>query len=282
MDPPSTTERRKRPTRERQPQLSATMSTPSVVVALGERQSDCKITVASLCCDSVQAKSTSSEPTGQRHLHESETRSSPDMVPIWAQDHHHAKRLDATVDRPCSLVAHSSGFHGSGLATQLSRVSRPDTSNCSAKIPHHFDNNGGVTVSLPPTLSTTPGSSKAVYKYWGADPRIQTTDQPTSTQSPRQAPRPQRLPYTEEQKFSIIYHRIIKELSWPEIKDKCTSFFGSRSEDGLTSVYYRIRGSWNMGDVLKSNSNSVGERSKVEARANYFSRDFLDKLGYFE
>jgi hypothetical protein len=176
FDTPSTTKRQERPTQERLPQLSTTMSTLSVVVALGEHQSDCKITVVSLCCDSVQAKSTSSEPTRQRHLHESETRSSPDMVPIWAQDHHHPKRLDATVDRPCSLVAHSSGFHDSGLATQLSRVSRSDTINSSAKIPHHLDNNGGLAVSLPPTLSTTPGSSKAVYKYRGADPQVQSTD----------------------------------------------------------------------------------------------------------
>jgi hypothetical protein len=249
------------------------MSTPSIVGALGECQSDCKITVASLCCDSGQAKSTPSEPTGQRHLHESETRSSPDMVPIWAQDHHHPRRLDATFDRPCSLVAHSSGFHDSGLATQLSRVSRSDTINSSAKIPYRLDDHEGVAVSLPPT----PSCSKAIYRHRGAEPRV-----PASTQSPRQAPRPPRLPYTEEQKFFIMYHRIIKELSWPEIKDGYASFFDSRSEDGLTSVYYRIRDSWDMGDMLKSNSDSVGERSKVEARANHFSRDFLDRFRYFD
>jgi hypothetical protein len=37
-----------------------------------------------------------------------------------------------------------------------------------------------------------------------------------------------------------------------------------------------------MGDVLKGNFDSVGERSKVEARASHFSRDFFDKLGYFD
>jgi hypothetical protein len=190
----STTKRQERPARDRLPQLSTIMSTPSVAVAIGERQSDCKITVESLCCDSVQAKSTSSEPTGQRHLHESETRSSPDMVPIWPQDHYHPKRLDAIVDRPCSLVAHSSGFHAYGFATQLSRVSRPDIINIPAKTPHHLDNNGGVAVSLPPTLFTTSGSSKADYKYQGPDPRVQSMDQPTTSRSPRQAPRPSRLP----------------------------------------------------------------------------------------
>lgn len=89
-------------------------------MALGERQSDCKITVTSLCCDGVQTESTWSGPTGQRHLHEPETRSLPDVVPIWALDHHYSSHLDATVDRPCSLVCHSSGFRDSGLATQLS------------------------------------------------------------------------------------------------------------------------------------------------------------------
>jgi hypothetical protein len=77
-----------------------------------------------------------------------------------------------------------------------------------------------------------------------------------------------------------MYYRIIKELFWPEIKDEYATFFDSRSEDGLISGYYPIRDSWNMGDVLKSNPDSVGERSKVEARANHLSRGFLDKLGY--
>lgn len=79
-----------------------------------------------------------------------------------------------------------------------------------------------------------------------------------------------------------MYHRIIKEFSWPEIKDEYASFFEFRSEDGLTSVYYRIRDSWNMGNVLNSDPDSASERSKVEARANHFSRDFLDELGYFD
>jgi hypothetical protein len=168
------------------------------------------------------------------------------VVSIRAQDHYHPKRVDATIDRPCSLVAHPSGFHDPDLATQLSRVSRSGTINSSARIPHHLNNNGGVAMSLSPTLSTTPDSSKAVHKYRGADPRVQSMDQPRTSRSPRWPPRPLRLPHTEEQKFFIMYHRIIKELSWSEIKDKYASSFDSRSEDGLTSGYYRIRDSWNM------------------------------------
>jgi hypothetical protein len=79
-----------------------------------------------------------------------------------------------------------------------------------------------------------------------------------------------------------MYHLIIAEISWPEIKDKCASLFDSRSEDGLTSVYCRVHHRWYMGDMLKNNPDSVGERSKVDAKANHFSRDFLEKLGYFD
>jgi hypothetical protein len=45
-----------------------------------------------------------------------------------------------------------------------------------------------------------------------------------------------------------MYNRIVKELSWPEIRVKYTSFFDSRSEDGLTSVItaYVIVGIWEM------------------------------------
>jgi hypothetical protein len=153
------------------------MSTPSVVIAVGGHRRDCKITVASLCCDSGEAESASTELNEQRHLHRSETRSSPDVVPIWAQYHHHPEGLNATVDRPCSLVSHSSGFHDSGLATQFSQVSRSDTNNSSAKIPYHLDNHEGVAVPLPPM----PSCSKAVYRHRGAEPRV-----PTSTQSPCQ------------------------------------------------------------------------------------------------
>lgn len=65
-----------------------------------------------------------------------------------------------------------------------------------------------------------------------------------SMRQPR-APRPT---YTEEQKFFIMYSRIIRTRSWPDIEDDFTKTFplsaGQRSKGGLTSVYYRIRRSW--------------------------------------
>lgn len=96
-------------------------------------------------------------------------------------------------------------------------------------------------------------------------------------------PRPARPSYSEEQKFFIMFYRIIKELSWPEIEDKFAHFFNLRTKDGLTSVYYRIRKTWGMEEVLKTGPDgSMGDRRKVEDKAAHFSREFLGNLGYFE
>lgn len=96
-------------------------------------------------------------------------------------------------------------------------------------------------------------------------------------------PRPARPSYSEEQKFFIMYYRVIKELSWPEIEDKFATFFNLRTKDGLTSVYYRIRKNWGMEEVLKTGPDgSMGDRGKVESKAAHFSREFLTNLGYFD
>lgn len=49
-----------------------------------------------------------------------------------------------------------------------------------------------------------------------------------------------------------MYQHIIGELSWPDIKVKFVDHFDVRSEDGLTSVYYRVRKDWGMEEVLKT------------------------------
>lgn len=249
-------------TQERQPILATTIPTPSLVMTVGERQNDHRITVASLCCDSGQAKSVSAESVMKRHLHISALRCSSDVVTNTAQDGH-TGHSDATVDLNLSPLVQSGGLSDSGLATQLRRMSRSNTENVCTTIPYH-----------------PPNSSKAVYKHHSAEASIQSMDQPTSIQSSPRSPRPSRLPYTEEQKFFIMYHRVIKELSWPEIKDKYARLFTSRSEDGLTSVYYRIRDVWRMDQ--KNNSDSVSDRSIVEAKAEHFSEGFLESFGYFD
>lgn len=284
------------------------MSTPSFVVALGERQSDCKITVASLCCDSVQAKITSSEHR-QRHLHESETRSSPDVVLIWTRGPQFGC-LDTTVTCPSLFSARSSSLDGSALVTQLHCVARSNTTNDSngtfnvisiteGGLPHldkrldnicngntsigqRHDGFGEMAAAVPSTLFTPPGVTKAIGTHHRAGFPVQSMAQPFPTQSPRCTFRTTRTAYTEEQKFFIMYNRIIKELSWPEIEDKFEDRFDSRSGNGLTSVYYRGRKDWGMGKVLKTKAGSSSDRIKLEARATYFSKDFLEKLGYFD
>lgn len=54
---------------------------------------------------------------------------------------------------------------------------------------------------------------------------------------PARIRRPTRPSYNEEQKFFVVYYRVIKGFSWPEIEDKFASFFSLRTKDGLTSVY---------------------------------------------
>ena len=105
---------------------------------------------------------------------------------------------------------------------------------------------------------------------------------PTPAQLPKRVLRATGPPYTGEQKLFIMYHCIIRELSRPQIEDKFVSHFGIRSGDGLTSVYYRTSTNWGMQEVLKTQSGSFGDCTIVEGRANHFSRDFLEKLGYFD
>jgi len=64
--------------------------------------------------------------------------------------------------------------------------------------------------------------------------------------------------------------------------DEYESHFDSRSGDGLTSVYYRARKDWDMEKVSETKPGSSSDRAKVEARATCFSKDFLEKLGYFD
>lgn len=99
-----------------------------------------------------------------------------------------------------------------------------------------------------------------------------------STREPRSA----RPPYNEEQKFFIMYYRTVKQLSWPIIEDKFAQLFNLRSKDGLTSAYYRIRGSWGMEQVLKNQARPEDDLDTIERKADRFSRAFLENIGYFD
>jgi hypothetical protein len=201
------------------------MSTPSVVMTIGDRQSDRKITVASLCCDSGEAKSAPTEPTEQPHLYESKTRSPPDVAPTRIRDRH-LGHIDTTVTFPSLLSAESSSLDGSGPVTQLHCVGRSDTANDSngtsnvigsigGAPPHvndiidylytvhtntaqYRDGSGEPTMPISSAPPTTPGSTNAIHTYRGADPRVQSIVQPTPAQLPKRVLRPARPSYTEE------------------------------------------------------------------------------------
>ncbi|GAB7336747.1 hypothetical protein MBLNU13_g10842t1 [Cladosporium sp. NU13] len=267
-----------------------------------------KITVASLCHANEGAITTSTGPTEQRHFHDYGTPSPPDVIPICAQGYH-LQRHDTTINLPSLLPAGSSSLDGSGLTNSHHRVGRLDTAddfNGTSNVTNTTEGallhvnetikhlskvdtstvqycNGPrkTTTSNPPASPAMPGSTNAIHTYHGAGPRVQLTAQPTPNQSPQRIPRAARPPYTEEQKFFIMYQRIIRELSWPDIKDKFVYRFDVRSGDGLTSVYYRVRKDWGMKEVLETQTGSSSDRAIVKARANRFSRDFLKMLGYF-
>jgi ribosomal protein L32 len=80
--------------------------------------------VASLCCDSAQAKFASTEPTGQRRSHGSKTLSSPDVIWICAQDRH-IKRPHTAVDSFYLLLVQLGGLGELDLTTQHCRTLIP-------------------------------------------------------------------------------------------------------------------------------------------------------------
>jgi len=97
-------------------------------------------------------------------------------------------------------------------------------------------------------------------------------------QSTPRAPRPS---YSEQQKFFIMFARIIEDKSWPDIENDFCRVFGERTKGGLTSVYYRIRESWKMKKVLQNGPQAFDEdRSVVDQKARGFQDDFLRSIGY--
>lgn len=115
-----------------------------------------------------------------------------------------------------------------------------------------------------------------------ARPDAASTSPPWSPTDPMsRRPRAPRPSYSEEQKFFIMYARIMRDQSWPEIEDKFAEIFGQRSKGGLTSVYYRARRDWGLAEVLKSGPGTFSSDCReVEQRATNFSKPFLIQIGY--
>ena len=233
-------------------------------MAAGERRSPHKITVASLCCDAVEANPASTASTEHHQFYGLEASSTLHMAPTRAKRH----QLEVTLPQP--LSAHSQYPNVFELPTQDSPPSSPDTTKilsgardvtnlASGSVPHPnmpFDHDTDLRLH-PATHTARAGSSQRSL-------------------------RPARPSYTDEQRFSIMYYRIVREHSWPEIEDEFARLFNLRTKDGLTSVYYRVRKMWGMEKILGTDLRTTSERSRVESEASRFSRDFLMDLGYFD
>jgi hypothetical protein len=137
---------------------------------------------------------------------------------------------------------------------------------------------------VPPVanLLTSSGSGVALDINHVVDDQPRPTEQAGSGKQLQRVPRRPRPSYTEEQKFFIMYHRIIRKLSWPQIEAKFAASFNIRTKDGLTSVYYRLRKDWDMKEVLKSDCHAANDVGKVVEKAALFQDDFLKRLGYFD
>ena len=192
-------------------------------MAVGERRSPHKVTVASLCCDAVEANSAFTASTERHQSYGLKASSTLYVAPTRARCH----QLEVTI--PLPLSARSQYPNVFGLAIKDSPSSCLDTTKI-------LSGACGVTESA---------SGSVLYPNRApdhdADLRVRSAAQTAHAESPQRILRPARPSYTDEQKFSIMYYRIVRELSWPEKEVEFASFFNLRTKDALTSVYYRIR-----------------------------------------
>jgi hypothetical protein len=142
------------------------------------------------------------------------------------------------------------------------------------------------------TIVSTPISSRTNHKDSSVASTTKTSEVPVAPTKPRsdtsgvvepvrRVPRPARPSYNQEQKFFIMYHRVIEEESWEKIGELFREFFSLRTKDGLNSVYYRIRHDWGMKSVMGTRTGDLGtDRLTVEEMTKTVSLDFLQKIGY--
>jgi len=232
-------------------------------MAVGERRSPHNITVASLCCDAVEANSAFTASTEHHQSYGLKASSTLHVVPTRAR----RRQLEVTI--PLPLSAHSQYPNVFGLANQDAPPSCLDTTK--------------ILSGACDVMELACGS--VLYRNrvsdHDADLRVHPATQTAHAESPQRIFRPARPSYTDEKRFSIMYYRIVRGLSWPEIEVEFAKFFNLRTKDGLTSIYYRIRKMWAMDKVLDTEINSMSDRSRVESEASRFSSEFLMDLGYF-
>lgn len=118
------------------------------------------------------------------------------------------------------------------------------------------------------------GDEAAVSSTFPITPGTHTTSYRSGTS------RSARPTYDAEQKFFIMYCRLIKDMSWERIEPDFKAAYSSRTVDGLTSVYYRIRRDWSMGKVKEDSTSRDKDIAVVRRRASGYSKEFLSSIGF--
>lgn len=236
--------------------LTPTMTTPKTrIVTTGAGQYQ-KITVASFCCDTDGANSI---PSGTSVSHGTFHRAAyPPSRAAPSRSNVH-QRDDYSVLAEPRLPRHDYPRHQSGLEESLP-IFR-DSDHCTG--PRVSE--AAVPISRRLLQSTAGGDASR------ADTANVSKGHPAPHESPQGRSRLNRPCYTEEQKLFIMYHRVMKQLSWPEIKRVFAKAFDPRTTDGLTSVCYRVQRSWVMGELSKSESTSAKDRDMIKAKVLNFS-----------
>lgn len=143
----------------------------------------------------------------------------------------------------------------------------------------------GVNVRASMNMSQHAQARASPPKEVGGDcgsPSRSCQDSPPRCHGSPDGGREPRAAYSDQEQFFIMYSRIVEERDWRRIEDDFERIFGQRRpKDGLTAVYYRIRKSWGMPQVLQSAPERYREDvEKVHARSKQYSNDFLRRIGY--
>lgn len=157
-----------------------------------------------------------------------------------------------------ALSSNWNGCHPNGSSLHATKVSTPVSSR---------ENDKGACMA-----STTIASEGSVT------PTELRSDTSVVIEPAQRVSRPTQPVYSQEQRFFIMYHRVLKEESWDDIEKLFENFFGLRTKHALNSVYYRIRKEWGMKPVLSDDSES--DMLKVKGKAKMVPLDFLQKIGY--
>jgi hypothetical protein len=187
-----------------------TLQRSNVTIA-GERRSHRTITVASLCCEVDEANSAFTASTKGHQSYGLKASSTSDAALTRATCYRLERPgLAATLPLPQSV--HSEHRNGFGLATQTFLSSRFDTTKALGSA---YDVIGSRNMSVPPSSAppVTADRDQVLHTRHNVNLQIQPPTQIAFTESSQRVPRLPRPSYTEEQRFFIMYHRIIRELS---------------------------------------------------------------------